>query len=340
MKVEIFDFPLDETLIAQAPNPNRDEARLLSIPSLQDFHVYDLPKLLRKGDLLVLNDTKVIPARLFGKKGEAEIELMLYADLGNACWQAFARPGKKLKVGDEIKIASNFIAKVLEKNGMDGVKIEFNLAAQNLTLAIAEHGHLPLPPYIKRSDNAQDRQDYQTIYAKNLGAVAAPTAGLHFTQKLFDELENCGIKKTFLTLHVGAGTFLPMKALDTEEHKMHAEYGIISEESANLINETRRNGGHIVAVGTTSLRMLETAADKNGVVQAMQKSTDIFITPGYKFRAVDILFTNFHLPKSTLFMLVCAAAGIEEMKQAYKVAQERKYKFFSYGDATLIEIKK
>lgn len=339
MKVELFDFELKDELIAQEPVQPRDAAKLLKIPELRDFQVHDLPSLLKAGDLLIFNDTKVIPARLFGTLRESEVELMLYEDKGEGKWQAFAKPGKKLKVEDELFIASGFSAKVLEKNGMDGVLLKFNLSPEKLTQAIAEHGNLPLPPYIKRAAEARDDKNYQTIYAKNLGAVAAPTAGLHFTEGLFEKLSGAGIKTAFVTLHVGAGTFLPVKAEDTEDHKMHAEYGVITKETAELINEVKSRGGRIVSVGTTSLRLLESAADELGVMHEYSGVTDIFITPGYKFKIVDVLFTNFHLPKSTLFMLVCAAAGVDEMKAAYKYAQEKEYRFFSYGDASLITLK-
>lgn len=355
MKVDIFDFELDKDLIAKEPADPRDSCRLLDLSvenKISDRHFYDLPDLLEEGDVLVFNDTKVIPARLYGARGEALVEVTLYRPVDGINWWAFIKNSKRLHIGDTIRFYTNeispetseFTAEVIEKKEDDGTLLKFNCDPAVLGHLLEKFGSMPLPPYIKREkpsngiwDKYNDKENYQTIYAKHEGAVAAPTAGLHFTQRVLDALEKKGIKKVFLTLHVGAGTFLPVKVEDTENHKMHAEYGIISKEAANLINEAKAQGKKIIAVGTTSLRLLESAADDQGLLHPFADDTSIFITPGYKFKILDYLITNFHLPKSTLFMLVCAVAGIDCMKKGYQHAMDEKYHFYSYGDSSILK---
>ena len=306
--------------------------------ALEDRRIVDLPALLRPGDLLVFNDTKVIPARLVGRRGAASIEVTLHRDLGGA-WRAFARGARRLRVGDSIVFGDDFAAAVAEKHPEGDVTLRFDLEAGAFREALARYGAMPLPPYIKRArgGDPRDRADYQTIFARAEGAVAAPTAGLHFTPALLDALAERGIGWTTLTLHVGPGTFLPVKAADPRDHKMHAEWGVLSAEAAHRIAATRRSGGRIVAVGTTSLRLLESAAAETGEVRPFAGETRLFIMPGYRFRAIDLLLTNFHLPRSTLFMLVAALAGLERIKDSYAHAVAKGYRFFSYGDACLIE---
>lgn len=355
MKVDLFDFDLDRELIAKQPASPRDSARMLDLSeenSLADRHFYDLPKLLRPGDVMVFNDTKVIPARLYGKHGEALVEVTLYHPDDGLSWWSFIKNSKRLHEGDTIRFytssvsaeESDFSAQVLQKSGEDGVFIRFNCSADSLGSMLEKFGSMPLPPYIKRDkplpglwNPYNDKEDYQTVYARHEGAVAAPTAGLHFTDRLLAEIDAMGVQRVFLTLHVGAGTFLPVKTEDTKDHKMHAEYGIISERTADIINTAKREGRRIIAVGTTSVRLLESAADDNGVLHPFCGETDIFITPGYKFKIIDLIITNFHLPKSTLFMLICAIGGTERMKAAYKHAIEQKYRFYSYGDSCFIK---
>lgn len=341
MKVDDFDFVLPRENIAARPASPRDSARLLHVRAdgLDDAHVRDLPSFLRPGDRLVINDTKVIPARLKGRRGEAGIEATLHRRLGSDLWQAFARPAKKLKPGDTILFAEGFSASVVEKGEAGEVTLRFDRAGQDLMAALEAFGEMPLPPYIKREHGAdeQDKRDYQTLFARQEGAVAAPTAGLHFTDSLLDSLARNGVGLTRVTLHVGAGTFLPVKSDDTSGHKMHFEEGCVTADAADAINRTRREGGRIVAVGTTSTRLLESAAAPDGVVKPFQGATDLFILPGYQFRAVDRLMTNFHLPRSTLFMLVSAFAGQDRMKAAYAHAIASGYRFYSYGDACLLE---
>jgi S-adenosylmethionine:tRNA ribosyltransferase-isomerase len=307
--------------------------------TLEDRRFVELPALLGARDLLVLNDTRVLPARLRGRRGEAAIEVTLHKAEGGGRWRAFARPAKRLKAGQCIVFAPDFSAAVTDKSEAGEVGLDFGLGAAALMAALERHGEMPLPPYIKRpkGGSAEDRADYQTVYAAREGAVAAPTAGLHFTPALFAALDSRGIKHVFVTLHVGAGTFLPVKADDLTKHTMHAEWGEVSAESAAAIAEARAKGGRIVAVGTTSLRLLESAADESGAVPAWSGETRLFITPGYRFRTADMLLTNFHLPRSTLFMLVAAFAGLDRMKSAYAHAIARRYRFFSYGDACLLE---
>lgn len=355
MRVDIFDFDLDKELIAKEPAKPRDSSRLLDLSdgkNIVDRHFYDLPDILKKGDVLVFNDTKVIPARLYGKHGEAFVEVTLYHPENGLSWHSFIKNAKRLKENDIVTFytadilpeESDFKAKVLEKNNEDGVLIEFCCGVDELNQKLQKYGSMPLPPYIKR-DRPQkglwspynDKEDYQTVYAKTEGAVAAPTAGLHFTSDVLKKLDIKGVERVFLTLHVGAGTFLPVKTDDTKDHKMHAEYGVISKETADIINKAKFEGRRIIAVGTTSVRLLETAADENGVLKPFCGETDIFITPGYKFKMIDMIITNFHLPKSTLFMLICAIAGTEKMKEAYKHAVENRYRFYSYGDSSILK---
>ena len=357
MKVDIFDFDLDKELIAKQPANPRDTSRLLDLSdenALNDLHFYDLPKLLKAGDVMVFNDTKVIPARLYGKRGEALVEVTLYHPDDGISWWSFIKNSKRLHVGDIIRFytdeisaeESTFSAEVVQKDQEDGVLIRFNCEADNLGKLLEQYGSMPLPPYIKRDkplaglwNRYNDKEDYQTVYAKHEGAVAAPTAGLHFTDRLLKEIDAMGVKRVFLTLHVGAGTFLPVKTDDTDNHKMHAEYGIISPETCAIINEAKKQGRRIIAVGTTSVRLLESAADENGILQPFCGETNIFITPGYKFKILDMIITNFHLPKSTLFMLICAIGGTERMQKAYQHAIAEKYRFYSYGDSCIIKCK-
>ena len=354
MRVDLFDFDLPDEAIALRPARPRDSAKMLCInphndQPISDHKVMDLPLFLREGDALVFNDTKVIPAQLAGIRHrsaptgdpknsiEAKIDLTLHLRTKPNQWKAFARPAKKLQTGDIIYF-DDLKAEVANKVDGGEVTLNFDQEGAALDAAIALVGHVPLPPYIsaKRGEDALDRKDYQTIYAKNSGAVAAPTAGLHTTERLIDAVKTRGVSLHYLTLHVGAGTFLPVKADDTTAHKMHAEFGVISEKTAAALNEIRSKGGRIIAVGTTSLRLLESAVDEQGMIKPFAGETEIFITPGYQFRAVDMLMTNFHLPKSTLFMLVSAFCGINVMKGAYQHAIKEGYRFYSYGDASLL----
>jgi S-adenosylmethionine:tRNA ribosyltransferase-isomerase len=338
MKTDDFDFDLPRERIAQAPANPRDSARLLHIGAkLADHTIRDLPGLLRQGDVLVVNDTRVIPARLRGKRGEASIEVTLHLRTGPVEWRAFARPQKRLKLGDVIHFSDDFRAEVTDK--VEGGEIGLLFSGMAVLDGLNAHGIMPLPPYIARpkEGEASDLENYQTYYAARPGAVAAPTAGLHFTESLVTAIEKAGVKIVQLTLHVGAGTFLPVKVDRIADHKMHSEWGKIGEEAAQQINQARASGGRIVACGTTSLRLLESAATPDGIVEPFEAETDIFITPGYRFRATDALLTNFHLPRSTLFMLVSAFAGQVRMKQAYTHAIAAKYRFYSYGDACLLE---
>ncbi|MDR1694737.1 MAG: tRNA preQ1(34) S-adenosylmethionine ribosyltransferase-isomerase QueA [Lactobacillaceae bacterium] len=350
MDVDIFDFELDRGLIATEPASPRDNSRLLDLSvenKISDRKFFELPDLLEEGDVLVFNNTKVIPAKLYGAKGEAQIETTLYRPVDGINWWAFIKNSKRLREGDTISFYTNeispehsdFSAKVVEKKGEEGVLLKFGVGAGDLGSYLQKYGSMPLPPYIKRDklENRNDTENYQTIYAEHEGAVAAPTAGLHFTEEVMKRLDEKGIKKTFLTLHVGAGTFLPVKVQDTKDHKMHSEYGIIAQDSCDMINNARKSGKRIVAVGTTSLRLLESATDENGITHPFTNDTSIFITPGYKFKSIDMMITNFHLPKSTLFMLVCAVAGIDKMKEAYRHAIKNKYRFYSYGDSSIIK---
>ena len=341
MKTEIFDFDLPQELIANKPCEPRDAARLLHIngTELTDGTMKNLADWLRPTDVLVFNDTKVIPARLYGMRGAAQVELTLFKQIDLSTWETLIKNARRLHVGDELIFADDFMAKVLSKTESGSVIVQFNKAGSDLFAALHEVGTMPLPPYIKRARGGleSDKADYQTMYACHEGAVAAPTAGLHFTKSIFDALKQRGIRWEFVTLHVGGGTFLPVKVEDTKDHKMHAEYGVIAPEVADRLNAARQAGCRIVPIGTTSLRLLESAADESGVIHPFATETSIFITPGYHFKATDALFTNFHTPKSTLFMLVSALAGLDTMQNAYKHAVEERYHFFSYGDACLIE---
>lgn len=357
MRTDLFDFELPEELIALAPAEPRDAARLLvadpgAAPMFSDRAVRDLPDLLRPGDALVLNDTRVIPAALEGvrMRGEARarVAFNLLERVGGSRWRALARPAKRLQAGDRVRLghegtgaacALDVLDATVAARGEAGeVELAFDLSGPDLDRAIHAHGEMPLPPYIagRRAPDSQDRTRYQTVYAKEDGAVAAPTAGLHFTPELFAALDACGVSRHFVTLHVGAGTFLPVKAEDTDGHTMHAETGAVTAGTAAALNAVRAAGGRIVAVGTTSLRLLESATSADGTIRPFAGATDIFITPGYRFRAVDVLMTNFHLPRSTLFMLVSAFSGLGTMKAAYAYAVEQGYRFYSYGDASLL----
>jgi S-adenosylmethionine:tRNA ribosyltransferase-isomerase len=348
MDVSLFDFHLPDERIALRPAEPRDSARLLVVrpghePELADSHVRDLPSQLQPGDALVVNDTRVIPAQLRGRRigrgeGEPAISATLHKRLDASSWLAFVKPGRKLVAGDRVHFGDGLEAEVGEKREGGDVPLQFACTGPELDLAIARHGVMPLPPYIagKRAADARDLSDYQTLFAREEGAVAAPTAGLHFTDALLAALAARGVALHSLTLHVGAGTFLPMKAEDTRDHRMHAEWGTVSAETAAALNAVRARGGRVVAVGTTALRLLETAASEHGTIQPWSGDTDIFITPGHRFRAVDALMTNFHLPRSTLFMLVSAFAGLERMQRAYAHAISRGYRFYSYGDSSLL----
>jgi S-adenosylmethionine:tRNA ribosyltransferase-isomerase len=352
MRTELFDFELPRDRIALRPIHPRDAARLLVIrPSLpfEDRHVRKLPDLLRPGDRLVLNDTKVIPARLRGrllKGAEPRIEATLHRRLDGSRWRAFLKPAKKAARGDVIRFGDEgkvcFLGQLdatVEQKGEGGeATLAFAFHGPVLDQAIEERGDMPLPPYIaaRRAPDERDRVDYQTVFARDEGSVAAPTAALHFTDTLLANLKARGIGLTFVTLHVGAGTFLPVKSEDTEQHRLQPEWGSVGAAAAQSINETRRAGGRIVAAGTTSLRLIETASGENGVLQPFSGETSLFITPGYRFRATDALMTNFHLPRSTLFMLVAAFSGLEVMRRAYAHAIEAGYRFYSYGDACLL----
>ena len=338
MRVDDFDFPLPRRLIAAHPIEPRDAARLLVIgPELADKSVRDLPGLLRRGDVLVVNDTRVIPTRLYGRHGQAAIEATLHRRETPARWRAFVKNARRLKAGDRVEFAADFSAVVAVRHEEGDLSLDFDCVGGDLRAALERYGAMPLPPYIKRprGGDAHDRADYQTIFAAHEGAVAAPTAGLHFTPALLDALDRAGIARVTVTLHVGAGTFLPVKVADTADHVMHGEWGTVGGGAAAQLNAARAAGGRIVAVGTTAVRLLESAA-ATGPVKPFTGETDLFITPGYRFRAIDVLFTNFHLPRSTLFMLVSAFAGLERMKRAYAHAVAAGYRFFSYGDACLL----
>ncbi|SJZ58185.1 tRNA preQ1(34) S-adenosylmethionine ribosyltransferase-isomerase QueA [Consotaella salsifontis] len=349
MRVDLFDFELPEDRIALRPVVPREAARLLAVSrggALADAHVGDLPDLLRSGDVLVFNDTRVIPARLFGvrRRGEnaARVEATLHLRESPECWRAFLKPAKRVASGETLIFEGGgevLMARIEEKGEGGEALLAFDRSGADLDAALAAVGLIPLPPYIaaRRDIDEQDRADYQTIYARENGAVAAPTAGLHFTPDLLARLDARGIRHEFLTLHVGAGTFLPVKADETAGHKMHAEIGHLDAATAERLNRARVEGGRIVAVGTTSLRLLESAAREDGTIEAFTGSTSIFITPGYRFRTADLLMTNFHLPRSTLFMLVSAFSGLETMRAAYAHAIAGGYRFYSYGDACLLE---
>jgi S-adenosylmethionine:tRNA ribosyltransferase-isomerase len=347
MRTDIFDFDLPPELIALRPSEPRDAARLLVVHPdgrLEHRLFHELAGLLHRGDVLTFNDTKVIPARLTGSRparlpgGPAvAIEATLHRRLAEDRFRAFVQPARRLRAGDEVCFGSSLSARVTARD-LGEVEFAFNLAGPALDQAIAREGVMPLPPYIakNRPPDLRDRTDYQTVYARHDGSVAAPTAGLHFTPGLLEELAKAGIGRADLTLHVGAGTFLPVEAEDTADHRMHAEKAVLSQETAAYLNRARKAGGRLGAIGTTALRTLESAAGETGRISAFDGDTSIFITPGYRFRAADMLVTNFHLPRSTLFMLVSAFMGLEIMRQAYREAMRQKYRFYSYGDACLL----
>jgi len=318
----------------------RDSAKLLSVGSeLRDLQVRDLPSLLRSGDILVVNDTKVIPAQLAARRGSAQIGITLDQRRADGNWHALARNARRIAAGDELVFSPRLSALVIERQGDGGVALRFNLENEAFWAALAEAGALALPPYIDRpaGPTSEDGIDYQTVFAAHQGAVAAPTAGLHFTPKLLADLEQKGVERVHITLHVGAGTFLPVRNDDVASHRMHPERGIISAAAAARINDARARGGRVIAVGTTSLRLLEATAAPDGTIASFNGDTSLFILPGHQFRVVDLLMTNFHLPKSTLFMLVCAFAGLTRMRNAYSHAINNGYRFYSYGDSSLLE---
>jgi S-adenosylmethionine:tRNA ribosyltransferase-isomerase len=340
MRVDLFDFELPPERIALRPARPRDSARMLVVPGAGEFEdstVRDLPSLLRKGDVLVFNDTRVIPAQLEGRRREARIGATLHKRIDLRRWQAFIRNAKRLRQGDLVEFPAGVTATAEERH-LDGSWTLAFAGEEPVELLLERAGTMPLPPYIagKRPTDADDHTDYQTIFAKKDGAVAAPTAALHFTPALLDALDQAGIMRETLTLHVGAGTFLPVKAEDTAEHAMHSEWGRIDGATADRLNATRRAGGRVIAVGTTSLRLLEGAAGEDGIIRPFDGDTAIFITPGYRFRAIDGLMTNFHLPRSTLFMLVSALMGLGRMQAVYAHAIAEGYRFYSYGDSSLL----
>jgi S-adenosylmethionine:tRNA ribosyltransferase-isomerase len=339
VRTDLFDFHLPPELIAQHPAQPRDAARLLVVrpAGLADRRVLDLPDLLAPGDLLVLNDTRVLPSRLVGKRGESTVEVTLHAREGGGRWRAFARPARRCRPGDRLVFAPDFAAEVVGK-GDGEISLAFACDDAALSERLEAHGAMPLPPYIRRprGGDPRDREDYQTLFARRAGAVAAPTAALHFTAPLMTALARRGIDHTFVTLHVGAGTFLPVRTESIEDHVMHAEWYEVPGAAAERIARARAGGGRVVAVGTTVLRTLESAAAADGALRPGHGETRLFITPGYRFRLVDRLLTNFHLPRSTLFMLTAAFAGLERMRAAYAHAIAQRYRFYSYGDACLL----
>ena len=339
MKKSDFYFDLPEELIAQTPLEKRDNSRLLRLDkttgAIEHCHFYDLPDFLRPGDCLVLNNSRVLPARLIGYRPTGgSIELVLLRDLGNNRWECLSRPGRKTKPGQEILFGNGELKAVVEETVSGGNRI-VRFEYEGIFLEVLEKlGKMPLPPYIKEELNDPER--YQTVYSKELGSAAAPTAGLHFTEELLDKIRAKGVRVVFVTLHVGLGTFRPVKEDEIEDHEMHSEFCIIPQETADAVNETKKNGGRIISVGTTSCRTLESFAKEDGTLEACSGWTDIFIYPGYRFKCIDALITNFHLPESTLIMLVSALAGRENVLHAYEVAVQERYRFFSFGDACFI----
>ena len=335
-----FDFYLPEELIAQTPLEKRDNSRLLHLDKhtgeIEHKHFYDIKQYIRPGDCLVLNDSRVLPARLIGTRPTGgAVELVLLKDLGDNCWECLSRPGRKTKPGQELIFGNGELTAVVQDLTQGGNRI-VKFGYNGIFLEILERlGKMPLPPYIK--EELQDSERYQTVYSKELGSAAAPTAGLHFTKELLSEIEDMGVRICCVTLHVGLGTFRPVKAENIEDHDMHSEFCIIPEETAKTVNDTKKAGGRVIAVGTTSCRTLESFTTDDGVLQATSGWTNIFIYPGYKFKCIDALITNFHLPESTLIMLVSALAGREHILNAYKTAVNEKYRFFSFGDAMFIE---
>ena len=343
MSIEAYDFDLPPDRIAHHPARPREAARLLHVAQdgLHDRGVMELPDLLRPGDILVANDTRVIPAQLSARRGEARIGITLDQPRPDGTWHALARNARRLKPGDTLTFegSADLTAEVRARDPDGGVALMFNAVGDAFTAALRQAGALALPPYIDRPAGPlpEDQRDYQTVFAEREGAVAAPTAGLHFTPALLAQLAERGVKRTTVTLHVGAGTFLPVRDDDVTRHTMHSERGIVSAEAAAAINEARQAGGRVVAVGTTSLRLLESAVGDQGIVRPFDGDTSLFILPGFRFRAVDVLMTNFHLPRSTLLMLVCAFAGTDRMRAAYAHAIATGYRFYSYGDSCLLE---
>ncbi len=339
MRVDDFDFELPRHCIALRPVVPRDLARLLEVSDrLAGHRVSDLPRLLRPGDLLVVNDTRVLPARLTGRRGRARVEVTLIQEGDPGSWRALARPARRLGAGDRIDFEAGVSARVEARHREGEIGLRFTESGPELAGWLRRHGAMPLPPYIRRPDgpDARDRLDYQTPFAARDGAVAAPTAGLHFTRRLLWALDRRGVERVALTLHVGPGTFLPVRAARTEAHRMHPETGCIEAEAARRLNAARAAGRRLVAVGSTVLRLLESAADARGRVRPFAGPTELFITPGYRFRVADLLITNFHLPRSTLFMLVSAFAGLARMRTAYGHARTTGYRFYSYGDCCLL----
>jgi S-adenosylmethionine:tRNA ribosyltransferase-isomerase len=339
MDISQFDYELDSSLIAQKPFFPKDQSRLLASldKNLRDLSFKDLPKLLNSGDVLVINNTKVIPSRLFGKRDQVNIEVTLHLNIDNNLWRAFLKPGKKCSINDHLIFKNKLKAKIIEKSKDGDVLLEFNFDKERLLAEIKNQGEMPLPPYIKRhTKSSDDVKDYQTIFASHQGAVAAPTAGLHFTDNVINDLENKGVLFAPITLHVGAGTFLPVKVDNILNHKMHQEWYSLNAQTSDIINNAIANNKRIISVGTTSLRVLETIAKENkGKIMPLSGFTDLFVTPGFNFNVVDILITNFHLPKSTLLMLVSAFHGRERMLKSYEHAIKQKYRFFSYGDCCI-----
>ncbi len=340
MNAEDFDFHLPPERIAQHPVVPRDAARLLHVGArLQDRQMVDLPALLRPGDVLVVNDTAVVPAQFAARRGAAQVSVTLDRPLSDGTWHALVRNARRLRPGDRLESDDPGLAATVLTRASESVVLRFAVEGEALHEALGRAAAIALPPYISRphGPSARDRMDYQTVYAEQQGAVAAPTAGLHFTPELLAELAARGVQRVALTLHVGAGTFLPVREADPVRHRMHPERGVLGAEAAASINAARRAGGRIIAVGTTALRLLESACDETGTIRPFAGETQLFILPGHRFRTADLLLTNFHLPKSTLFMLVCAFAGTPRMRAAYAHAIEAGYRFYSYGDATLLE---
>jgi len=339
MNVDLFDFDLPTDHIALRPARPRDAARMLLVEGdrLSDRRVADLTDLLRPGDVLVFNDTRVIPAQLEGRRGAAKVGVTLHKRAGHRSWWAFVRNAKRVRDGNVVDFGHGVSATAVERDAAGAIRFDF-AGDEPVEVLLERAGQMPLPPYIasKRPTDAADASDYQTMFAKRAGAVAAPTAALHFTKAMIAALDERGIKRETLTLHVGAGTFLPVRVDDTADHLMHAEWGRIDQPTADRLNAVRASGGRLIAVGTTSLRLIESAAGDDGVIQPFEGDTAIFITPGYRFRAINGLMTNFHLPRSTLFMLVSALMGLDTMQAAYAHAIAEKYRFYSYGDASLL----
>lgn len=340
MKKSDFYFDLPEELIAQTPLEKRDTSRLLHLDkqsgAIEHGHFYDIKKYLRPGDCMVLNDSRVLPARLIGARPTGgSVELVLLKDLGGGCWECLSRPGRKTKPGQEIIFGDGELTATVQSVVEGGNRI-VKFHYEGVFLEVLERlGKMPLPPYIK--EELKDSERYQTVYSRELGSAAAPTAGLHFTKELLKEIEEMGVKVCYVTLHVGLGTFRPVKEEEIEDHDMHSEFCMVPEETSNIVNKTKKAGGRVIAVGTTSCRTLESFANEDGSLPSTSGWTNIFIYPGYKFKCIDALITNFHLPESTLIMLVSALAGRENVLNAYKTAVEERYRFFSFGDAMMIE---